>query len=62
MIHSGTAEIDPAFREALEAEGQAGRYRRVLRTDMRCDIDARKPPAHAHLGAAIAAALEYIAA
>lgn len=60
VVHTGMAEIDPAFRAALEAEGQAGTYRHVLRTEIRADLDARKPPRHAHLAAAITAALEFI--
>ncbi len=60
VIHSGTIEIDPTFREALAAEGQAGTYRHVLRTEVRADLDARRPPSHAHLAAAITAALGFI--
>lgn len=61
VIHNGTRDIDSAFQAQLSAEGQAGSYRKVLRTDMRCDIDSRTPVPRAHLSAAVAAALEFIA-
>lgn len=62
VVHSGMRELDPEFRATLAAEGQAGTYRHVLRADMRCDVDARRPPRHDVLAAAIAAALEFVAA
>ena len=61
VIHSGHDEIDPEFRAALHAEGQAGRYRKVTRSRPRCDIDTRTAPEHRYLAAAVSAALEFSA-